>query len=70
MDKTRGEGCQHLISEVAMCKTEGGYLVECHGCAAFLGVVSTPREFQALRREALRREVLELGRTTSRHFSP
>jgi hypothetical protein len=64
MSKTQGAGCQHLIADVALRKVRSGYLVECHGCASPLGVVATPREFQALRREVLALEVLgEVPRT-------
>jgi hypothetical protein len=49
----QGKDCQHLIADVALRQVGSGYLVECYGCARALGVVSSPREFQALRREVV-----------------
>jgi hypothetical protein len=53
---TSGADCQHPITNVALYKAGSGYLVECHGCASVLGVVSSPREFQALRRAPIKLE--------------
>jgi hypothetical protein len=53
LSRIQGAVCQHPIADVALRKVGGGYLVECHGCASALGVVTDPREFQALRRANL-----------------
>src|SRR5918993_1288015 len=58
MSKAQGEGCRHLIADVALRTIESGYMVKCHGCASPLGVVATPREVQALRRVSPRTRLI------------